>query len=54
MKNNTVVFFGREYQNDCCNYKVSSKSYELYLQKVCKTTLSAFDEKWCFLYEIER
>ena len=45
--------FGGEYQKECDNYIIRSLNYELYLQRVKKSTLSQFDDKRCYVYETE-
>ena len=45
--------FGNEYQKECDNYVIRSINHEMYLQKVTKNSLSAFDEKRCYLNNIE-
>ena len=37
--------FGKEYQKSCDNYLIRSINHDMYLQKVEKKSLSAFDEK---------
>ena len=37
--------FGKKYQNTCDNYLIRSINHDMYLQKVEKKTLNAFDEK---------
>ena len=45
--------FGREYQQECDNYILRSLNYEIVLQKVRKSTLSIFDDKRCYINNIE-
>ena len=45
--------FGREYQQECDNYILRSINHEMVLQKVKKSTLSVFDDKRCYIINIE-
>ena len=45
--------FGREYQQDCDNFILRSINHEMVLQKVKKSTLSIFDDKRCYINNIE-
>ena len=45
--------FGKERQKESENYVIRSLNHETYMQKVTKTSLSAFDEKRCYLNSIE-
>ena len=45
--------FGSDYQKKCDNYSIKSNNHEMFLQKVCESRLSAFDEKRCYTNEIE-
>ena len=45
--------FGRRYQQECDNYTIRSINHELYLQRVKKSTLSIFDDKRCYINNIE-
>ena len=45
--------FGREYQQECDNYILRSINHEMVLQKVKKSTLSIFDDKRCYINNIE-
>ena len=45
--------FGREYQYECDNYILRSIDHEMMLQKVKKSTLSIFDDKRCYINNIE-
>ena len=45
--------FGGEYQKECDNYILRSVNHEMYLQRVKKSTLSIFDDKRCYINEIE-
>ena len=44
---------GEEYQRECNNYIIRSINHEMFLQKVKKSTLSIFDDKRCFINNIE-
>ena len=45
--------FGGEYQRECNNYIMRSINHEMVLQEVKKSTLSTFDDKRCYINEIE-
>ena len=45
--------FGREYIQECDNYILRSINHEMILQEVKKSTLSLFDDKRCYLNNIE-
>ena len=45
--------FGGENQRECNNYIIRSINHEMVLQEVKKSTLSIFDDKRCYLNEIE-
>ena len=45
--------FGREYQQECNNYNIRSINHELVLQEVKKSTLSFFDNKRCYINNVE-
>ena len=45
--------FGKEYQKECDNYIIRSINHEMVLQKVKKSTLSLFDDKRCYINNIE-
>ena len=45
--------FGREYQQECDNYFLRSINHEMVRQKVKKSTLSIFDDKRCYINNIE-
>ena len=45
--------FGREYQQECDNYILRSINHDMILQKVRKSTLSIFDDKRCYINNIE-
>ena len=45
--------FGGEYQNECDNYIIRSINHEMVLQEVKKPTLSIFDDKRCYINNIE-
>ena len=44
---------GEDYQQECDNYIVRSLDDEMYLQRVKKPTLSIFDDKRCYINNIE-
>ena len=45
--------FCGEYQRECYNYIIRSINHEMVLQKVKKSTLSIFDDKRCYINNIE-
>ena len=45
--------FGADYKKNCDNFLIRSINHEMYLQKVEKKGLSAFDEKRCYINEIQ-
>ena len=53
MEEDYNCLFGGEYQNECDNYIIRSINHEKYLQQVKKSTLSIFDDKRCYIIEIE-
>ena len=44
---------GEEYQRECDNYIIRSINHDMVLQKVKKSTLSIFDDKRCYINNIE-
>ena len=44
---------GEEYQKECDNFIIRSINHDLVLQKVKKSTLSIFDDKRCYINNIE-
>ena len=44
---------GENYQHECDNYIIRSISHEMVLQEVKKSTLSIFDNKRCYINNIE-
>ena len=44
---------GKEYQQECNNYIIRSINHEMYLQEVKKSILSVFDDKRCYINNIE-
>ena len=44
---------GKEYQRECNNYIIRSINHEMVLQEVKKSTLSIFDDKRCYINNIE-
>ena len=45
--------FVKEYQKECNNYIIRSINHEMVLQEVKKSTLSIFDDKRCYINNIE-
>ena len=45
--------YGEEYQRECNNYIIRSINHEMHLQEVKKSTLSIFDDKRCYINNIE-
>ena len=46
--------FGGEYQKDYYSYRLRSINHEMYPQEVKKSTLYIFDDKRCYINNIER
>ena len=44
---------GEGYQQECDNFIIRSINHEMVLQKVKKSTLSIFDDKRCYMNNIE-
>ena len=44
---------GEDYQQECDNYIIRSINHEMFLQKVKTSTLSIFDDKRCYINNIE-
>ena len=44
---------GQEYQRECDKYIMRSINHEMVLQNVKKSTLSIFDDKRCYINNIE-
>ena len=44
---------GEDYQQECDNYVIRSINHEMVLQKTKKSTLSIFDDKRCYINNIE-
>ena len=44
---------GEEYQQECDNYIIGSINHEMILQKIKKATISIFDDKRCYINDIE-
>ena len=44
---------GEEYQQECNNYIIKSINHEMVLQELKKSTLSIFDDKRCYINNIE-
>ena len=58
LKNNKIeeyyiCLFGRKYQKDCDNYIIRSIHHEMCLQRLKKSTLTQFDDKRCYINNIE-
>ena len=45
--------FGKEFIKECENYSLRQINLEMYLQRVKKSTLSIFDDKRCYINNIE-
>ena len=45
--------FGNDYQKECDNFVIRALNHEIYMQKVTKNSLSAFDEKRKYINNIE-
>ena len=45
--------FGEEFIKECVNYSLRSINHEMLLQKVKKSTLSIFDDKRCYINNIQ-
>ena len=50
---NYNCLFGGEYQKECNNYIIRSIDHEMFQQEVKKSTLSIFDDKRCYINNIE-
>ena len=50
---NYKCLFGGKHQQECDNYILRSINHEMYLQRVKKSTLSQFDDKRCYINNIE-
>ena len=46
-------FDGMEYQRECNNYILRSINHEMHFQEKKKSTLSIFDDKRCYINNIE-
>ena len=44
---------GEDYQQECDNYIIRSINHEMVLQKIKNSTLSIFDDKRCYINNIE-
>ena len=44
---------GKEYQGECKNFILRSINHEMHLQEIKKSTLSTFDDKRCYINNIE-
>ena len=45
--------FGNDYKKECDNFVIRALNHEIYMQKVTKNSLSAFDEKRKYINNIE-
>ena len=45
--------FGNDYKKECDNFVIRALNHDIYLQKVTKNSLSAFDEKRKYINNIE-
>ena len=45
--------FAGNYRKECENFIIKSMNHDMFLQKVTKNSLSAFEEKRCYLNETE-
>ena len=45
--------FGKDFIKECENYSLRQINHEMYLQLVQKSTLSFFDDKRCYINNIE-
>ena len=48
-----IYLIERKYQKECDKYVIRSINHDMNFQEVCKSTLSAFDEKRRYSNEIE-
>ena len=44
---------GENFQSECNNYVLRSINHEMHLQEIKKSTLSIFDDKRCYINNIE-
>ena len=44
---------GEDYQQECDNFIIRSNNHEMFLQKIKKSTLSIFDDRRCYMNNIE-
>ena len=44
---------GKKYQEECNNYFLRSNNHEMYLQEIKKSTLSFFDDRRCYMNNID-
>ena len=49
----TIVYLDLNYQKECDNFVIRALNHEMFMQKITKNSLSAFDEKRCYLNNIE-
>ena len=48
-----ICLFGKEFMKECEKYSLRQINHEMYLQLVKKSTLSPFDDKRCYINNIE-
>ena len=48
-----ICLDGEELENECNNYILKSINHDMYMQGIKKTTLSIFDDKRCYINNIE-
>ena len=48
-----ICLDGKEYQRECDNYILRTINHEMHLQEIKKSTLSIFDDKRCYINNIE-
>ena len=48
-----ICLDGEELENECINYILKSSNHDMYMQGIKKTTLSIFDDKRCYINNIE-
>ena len=48
-----ICLDGEELENECINYILKSINHDMYMQGIKKTTLSIFDDKRCYINNIE-
>ena len=48
-----ICLEGEELENECVNYILKSSNHDMYMQGIKKTALSIFDDKRCYINNIE-